>query len=225
MASNLSISMYSASQLKLEQGRRTVAVAAAVRTRLWDARENFDQSGAGVNDEVGIASSRLVRAHKIRRACSVGAGLGTSKYGTDLDSAQDVANPEFGLFHAQGGDVVHHLDDLTPVARQDVDVEILQQLNDFGGGHQVPSGQTRSSGILHDFQRQIQRPRHDEINPVPVLDQPNVPEELTKPGSLAAVLKCIGRKEQRFRLAAAASDAGIGIAPMASSLGGYGELE
>ncbi|KAK7995613.1 hypothetical protein PG990_014386 [Apiospora arundinis] len=177
-------------------GRRTVATAAAVRTRPRDAREDFDQSGAGVNDEVG-------------------AGLSTSQDGTDLNGAQDIANPEFGLFRAEG-DAVHHLDDLTPVARQDVDVEILQQLNDFGGRHQVPSGQTRSSGILHDFQLlpiQI-APYMRRQDPVSMLDQPDVPKELAKPGSLTAILKCVGCKEQRFRLAATASDAGIGIAPI-----------
>lgn len=51
-------------------------------------------------------------------------------------------------------------------------------------------------------------------DPVSILDQPDAPEELAKPGSLAAVLKCVGRKEQGFRLAATASDAGIGIVPV-----------
>lgn len=51
-------------------------------------------------------------------------------------------------------------------------------------------------------------------DPVPMLHQSQIPKELAKLGSLAAVLKCVGREEQRFQVPAATSDAGIGTVPV-----------
>lgn len=133
-------------------------------------------------------------AYDVGRAGGVGPGLGTSQDGADLEGgAEDLADVRplrrrqrlRGVDHlvqpdvaaaplrAKRGDEVHHLDDLAPVAGQDVDLVVAQQLDHPRGRHQVAGGQDRGACVLQDLQNQIQRstPTKGQDQPV-VLGHP-----------------------------------------------------